>query len=334
VDGLIEAARYGLSGGDRATLEFAAPVREQAIVALGKLGAEAGDGAVIEALRDPSDRVRAAAVRVLDARQEAEPLVEALGWLPARRGQSRRLAVRAVLELCTPGNAKAVARVLVHRTDDEPLGEEDAALVLTLVAGDKRPGAANELVDEVVAALAHERDVIADRAEELLVKLAPTSTEAVIAALEAGAAPHRAASVLAAVNDTRALVPLVRALGDRDPRVRTESAAALGELRDPAALGPLLRAARDPEHRVRVQAGRALDRVGAAAVASDASLLVRPMVLDALRSAATQRARHGAPYEGKGNVPALTAAGFPQPVDAAKLRNIVAFLDRLNDTGR
>jgi HEAT repeat protein len=295
----MEAACYGLSGGDRATREFAATVREQAIVALGKLGAEAGDSAVIEALRDPSDRVRAAAVRVLEARQDAEPLVEALGWLPATRGQSRRLAVRAVLELCTPGSAKAVAGVLVHRTDDEPLGEEDAALVLTLLSGDERRGAANELVDEFVATLADERDVVADRAEELLVKLAPTSTEAVIAALEAGAAPHRAASVLAAIKDTRALAPLVEALGHRDPRVRIESAAALGELRDPAALGPLLRTARDPEPPVRIQAGRALDRIGAAAIASDASLLVRPIILDAVRSAVTERARRGALYDGK-----------------------------------
>jgi HEAT repeat protein len=114
VERLVEAARFQDlkrdSGGyvtDRGT-----QVREQAIVALGEVGADAGNAAVIAALRDPIDSVRCAAVRVLYSREDREALGDALGWLPAGQGRSRALASRALLELRSTPAARAAARVL------------------------------------------------------------------------------------------------------------------------------------------------------------------------------------------------------------------------------
>jgi HEAT repeat protein len=71
--GLVEAA--GLQdiapGADGGTVDLGAPVREAATLALGGLGSEAGSEAVVAALADSTDRVRAAAVRVLYAREAA-----------------------------------------------------------------------------------------------------------------------------------------------------------------------------------------------------------------------------------------------------------------------
>jgi HEAT repeat protein len=328
VDGLIEAARFRdlLPDRDGATLDVGVPIREQAILALGSLGPEAGNGTVAVALRDPSDRVRVAAVRVLYAREDPGPLLEALGWLPSGRGHSRQLALRAIMELSKPGSARALAASLVRRSGDEPLGDEDGALVLTLLAAEEKADAASDVVEELVAALADERQVVGDRAEELLLQLAPSSTEALIAELKAGAAPHRAAAVLGRIKDTRAMEPLIEALQHRDPRVRAESAAALGELRDPAAVEPLLHATRDREHMVRSQAGWALDRIGTVAVVFGVSALVQPMIAEAIAAAEERSALNG-------QRPALTAGDTPQKTDPTVLRRLAAFLDQLEDDG-
>jgi HEAT repeat protein len=332
VDGLIAAASYRdvLPSQGGATVDAGAPARAQAILALGALGPDADNGIVAAALRDPCDRVRAAAIRVLYSREERGPLVEALRWLPVTLGHSRDLAIQALRQLSEPGMATALAGVLTRRIGAEPLSDEEITLVLTVLEDDERPGAADELVAELVAALADPREVVGDRAGELLVYLAPKSTEALIDELRVGRAPQRAASALCAIGDTRALGPLVEALEHRDPRVRIESAAALGELRDPAAVEPLLRATGDPELLVRAQAGSALDRIGTVAVIFGISALVRPMIqgaaqpfrhLDAMNGASPVKADPRAPTDGDS----------PAGLDPVKLRQLAAFLDRITE---
>jgi HEAT repeat protein len=158
--------------------------------------------------------------------------------------------------------------------------------------------------------------------------LGPISTEALIDELRVGRAPHRAASALCAIGDTRALGPLVEALEHRDPRVRIESAAALGELRDPAAVEPLLRATGDPELLVRAAAGAALDGIGTVAVIFGLSALVRPMI-----QGVAQPVRHRDAMNGvspvNADVRALTDGDFPAGLDPVKLRQLAAFLDRI-----
>jgi hypothetical protein len=287
VEGLIEAARFQdlMPGKDGGTADLGVPIREEAILALGALRPDAGNGTVAGALKDPADRVRVAAVRVLYAREEAGELADALGWLPAGRGHARRLAVQAIAELRRPDAARALARALVRATGEQPVSDDEADLLKSLLEAAESSEITTGVIEELLAALASNREVVADRAEELLADLAPDSIDGVIAELMGGKAAVRAAAVLGRVKDTRAMDPLVEALGHRDARVRAESAAALGELRDPSAVDPLMRATRDPDHNVRAQAGWALDRLGTVAVMVGVSHLVRPMIHEAVNEA-------------------------------------------------
>jgi hypothetical protein len=283
VAGLVEAAGFQDVVPDprSGTIDVGAPVREEAILALGRLDSEAGADTAVAALADPVDRVRVAAVRVLYAREAATALANALAWLPAGHGHARRLTLHALAQLRQPGCAPVLATALVRARGHEPVGDEEVALLMTLLEADGG-AAADAVLEQLVRELADERDAVADRAQDLLALLAPASVEAAIAELETGAAPHRAAVVLGRIRDIRAMEPLMRALRHRDARVRAESAAALGELRDPATVEALIHATADSDHVVRAQACWALDRLGSIAVVIGVATLVRPMLSEAV----------------------------------------------------
>jgi HEAT repeat protein len=152
---------------------------------------------------------------------------------------------------------------------------------------------ANEVVQELLTALSDDRDEVVERAEELLLRLAPASVQGVIAELEGGRSPERAAGLLGRIGDTRALPPLIEALDHRDISVRVQAASALGDLRDPAAVEPLLRATRDHNLDVRAEAGQALDALGTAAVVIGMSAMVRPLISEAVVSAVQAQAQVG-----------------------------------------
>jgi HEAT repeat protein len=301
VDGLVTATSYRdvkPSSPGKMT-DFGTPVRAGAILALGALGPDCGTRAVEDGLRDPADHVRCAAVRVLHARQESIVLARALGWLPTERGNSRKLAVQALLELRGSVSTSVLANVLVHREDDELLGEPDAQLIMTLLGGEEWQ-AKHEVIKLLVQALGEESGIASDRAAELLVRLAPESIEDLVAELRTGSAPADAVYVLGRIGDPSTRDALVEALGHRDARVRAEGAAALAELEDPEAVKPLLQATRDPEHCVRVQASIALDRLGTTAVIVGVAALLEPMIQEAVKSVRRQpRARrsNGGPPE-------------------------------------
>jgi HEAT repeat protein len=283
---LVEAASFHevAHTDDGETADRGAPVREAAILALGALGSDVGEEAALSALTDRADRVRVAAIRVLYARKAAGALAEALGRLPSGDGYSRPLAFQALVQLNRAETAPVVADALVRASGDAPLEDEDTTLLSTLLAADEGFDITNAVIEKLVSALSDPRDVVADRASDLLALLAPASTEAVIAELRDGGAPHRAASVLGRVKEIRAMEPLKQGLGHGDPRVRAESAAALGELRDPATVEALVEATADPDHRVRSQASRALDVLGSAAVVIGVATLVRPMLSEPRRA--------------------------------------------------
>ena len=338
VDGLVDAATFQdlLPGRQGETVDLGAEVREEAILALGALGPEAGNGTVTGALTDPSDRVRVAAVRVLYAREEAEPLAQAVAWLPSGRGHSRRLTLQALIELAKPDSARSLTGALVRARGEEPVDDEAAALLETLLEAAESSEVTSGVIEELLAALADKREIVADRAEELLAGLAPASLDGVIAELKGGKAAARAAAVLGRIRDTRAMDPLVEALDHREPRVRAECAAALGELRDPAAVDPLMRSTRDSDHTVRAQAGWALDRIGTVAVVVGVSHLVRPMIHEAISSAVEGRP---ALPDGKLALPGgrqpddstHPGQGDGDPDDPTMLRRLARFLDRLED---
>jgi HEAT repeat protein len=285
VEGLLEAASYRelalTSGGTPSDLGV--PVRTDAILALGRLDPDRGHKAIAGGLRDRADGVRCAAVNVLHALGEASVLIEALRWLPPDDGESHKLALQAIMDLRKSVRPSAVADALVHREDDL-LSGQDAQLVLALLEEDGAE-ATDEVLELLVLALGDERGIVRERAAEMLVRLAPESTETLIAELRTGSNPAGAAYVLGRIGGPQCLDVLVEALRHHDARVRAESAAALAELQDPAAVQPLLRATHDPEHSVRIQADMALDRIGTIAVIAGVAELARPIVREGVRSA-------------------------------------------------
>jgi HEAT repeat protein len=286
VEGLLEAASYQdvapTSSG--AMSDFGIPVRVDAILALSTLAPERGHMAITAGLRDPADRVRCAAVRVLHALHEPSALAQALRWLPRDQGHSLKLAVQAIFDLRSSVSPSAVADALVHRHDDDLLGEQDAELILALVE-EEPADATHEMLELLIRALGDERGIVVDRASELLVRLAPKSVEALVAELRTGSNAAEAAYALGRVSDPQTVAVLVKALGHPDATVRAESAAALAELQDPATVKPLLRATHDRDQDVRCEARLALDRMGNIAVIVGVAELLRPVVREAIQSA-------------------------------------------------
>jgi HEAT repeat protein len=285
VDGLIAASRYRqpASTQDGEVIDLGIRTRVSAICALRDLKPEAGREAVVEALSDPSDRVRTAAIVVLFEREQADPIADALRWLP-EEGNSRYLAVRALLELGKPGSARVVADALVHQHGEGPIAEDEMPALEELLEADVRRVASDDVLNLLAGAIREDDDLVADRAVQLLVRMAPASVEVLLSALEDDRAGHRAAVALAQIKDIRALEPLIEALEHDDPRARAASCATLGELRSPVAVEPLLRATQDPEIEVRARAGSALDQLGTVAVVVGISAILRPEIANALEA--------------------------------------------------
>ncbi len=288
---LVDASTYSDVGAGESgpTADSGVRVRAEAILALGALGPDTGHPAVRAGLRDADDDVRCAAVRVLHARQDGVALAEALGGLPAE-GEARELAILALADLKDSMSAPVWATALVQGGDDELLDEQVARLVLELI-DEEDEDAQQAGIRRLVEVLGDERGIVVDRAAELLVRLAPRSVDALVAALGSSAAAANAAYVLGRVRDPRSIGPLLDALRHDDLRVRRECAAALGGFEAREAVMPLLRATHDPDRGVRVQAAAALDRMGTSAVIIAVEELLEPMIGDAVRSVWAQQRR-------------------------------------------
>jgi HEAT repeat protein len=285
VEGLIDAVFYrdlqpALTGHGT---DLGAPVREEAVRALAAFGPDEAGLAVADALRDPSDHVRSAAVTVLAGWGEGLPLADATAWLPADRGRARRLTLVVLGRLAQPGTASALARALVHAVDTEPLRPGDADVVTQLVAADRRLDAVDEVIEVLIGAVEEEREIVSERAAELLTCLGRLRAQPVITALSRSASPH-SLSALGRIGDPSALEPLTEALEHPDPGMRSASCSALGELRNPAAVEALLRATDDPDPAVRASAGAALDQIGNASIIFGLSALLRPAIEEAIKA--------------------------------------------------
>jgi HEAT repeat protein len=284
ISGLMHAAAYQefSSSAGGAVTDLGVQVRADALVALGKLAPERAHDTMRSALRDPADEVRCEAVRLIAAQNGAGTLARALRWL-SPDGRSYELALGAIAEMASVRPA-AVADALVHREDEEVLDEEASRLIVTPPPSNGAD-AIEELLELLVGALGDEREIVVDRAAELLVRLSPESVEPLVSELSAGTNAAEAAYVLGRIADPGTLQALVEGLEDEDARVRRESAGALAGLQDPAAVEPLLRATHDADRDVRAQAGAALDRLGSTAVIVGVAALMQPMVQEAVKSA-------------------------------------------------
>jgi HEAT repeat protein len=328
IAGLGEAAAYVdlMPQGDGTVVDLGAAVREEAVRALGELGGEYADSLAVRALRDRSDRVRPAAVEVLRAHGQVAPLAEALGWLPERSGRARELAIEALFEFRPEGGARQLTEALLRRPGNRPLSPGDGRLVSALLQAEAREEATTEVITVLLAALRDPREVVSERATALLTRLGPASVELLIDELATGAAPDRAAAVLGANKDIRALEALCAGLDQPDASVRAESCFALSELRDSAAVEALLRATRDPEYVVRAQAGSALDRIGMVGVVVGVSTLLRPLL-------PAGRSGRGAQY-GLPSAQRLLPASTQRAVEVERsslVRRVARFIERVGD---
>jgi HEAT repeat protein len=283
IDGLVNASRYSemLATDQGVPVDAGAAVREEAIVALADAAEGEDRDAIVrrlrEALTDPVERVRRAAVMTLYRLEEAGPLAEAVARLPSGEDQARATAIRALIALRVPGSAAELAAALLYRDDELALGDA-GKIVATLIEEEGTPDAARDVAELAVTGLRDTRSVVAFRAEELLDQLGTKGVDLLLDELTKRNGSPRAAAILGKIRDARALEALVAALEHPDSRMRSESCAALGELRDPAAAEALLAATRDPEYEVRASAGEALDSIGTAAIVVSVAALLRPVL--------------------------------------------------------
>ena len=264
------------------TVDVGVPIREEALFALRDVAPDRAGHVFVTALGDSSDRVRTAAVVALYERGDSERLAEAVARLPAE-GQGARYRCAGPVQPAPRRQQRQAGGCT--RSQARPRFAQrggGVALVPALLRAEERPEAAGEVVQLLISALSHEQEIVADRAEALLVRLGPASIEALTRELAGGATPHRAAALIGEIQDGRGLQPLVAALSHPDARVRSQCCSALGKLRDPAAVEPLVQATQDPEHEVRVLAGAALDSMGTAAIALSVAALLRPMLGEAV----------------------------------------------------
>jgi len=279
----------------------------------------------MRALGDPHDRVRCAAIAALYERGDDASLALAAAHLREDDGQALPAAFRALVELQKPGSTLLLVMAIVHREDERPISETDAA-ILRALRESEGPESDRDVVEMLVSALLDPREDVAERAEDLLELLAPESVDALIRELDRGLAPERAAAVLGRLKDARALESLVNGLRSDNAQVRAECCRALGELRDPAASEPLLAATRDPEHLVRAAAGAALDRIGTAAIAVGVAALLRPLLETAPAGSRQALAAHTvAELQTETN-------GNGDAEGSTLLRRLARFIDRVEDS--
>ena len=246
-------------------------VRSQAIRVLGRTRDPRVVELLLDALRDSTVAVRAAAASTLVKLGDDRALVPFVRLLTDRSCRLHRLAHKGLLA----AGERAVPAL------SEALGARDSRLrtiAAGLLAQIGHPSALGPLLN----ALGDPDERVRYHAVEGLGRLgAPQALEPLVTILrdESSGLRNVAAASLGSLGDRRAVPPLLEALRDANPELRHRAATALGTLGDRAAVGPLIEALDDPHRWVRVQAALAL---GALRAAEAVPMLERLMEADGL----------------------------------------------------
>jgi HEAT repeat protein len=205
-----------------------------------------------------------------------------------------RVSVACARNVFNP-NAAAAIPVLIDLLDDaEPVSPEVCREDHRRWWGDEKPITAGQ------------------ESARALVRIGIASFDRLVKALQsAGATARRnAAWALGALDDSRAVMPLVAVLGDADESVREQASWALGALGDARAVQPLVGRLRDAAARVRRQAAWALGAIDDAAAVdalvaalTDADAHVREQAAWALGAIGDARASAGLSLALKDNAP-------------------------------
>ncbi|MGN6110579.1 MAG: HEAT repeat domain-containing protein [Kofleriaceae bacterium] len=241
------------------------PVRTAAVRAIGKLGDRSAVPALIRLVSDPGEEVRLAAVGALGSLGAVDAL-DALTEHVNSGSQAFRAKVAYALGQIAGAPGSGTAGEAAMRT-----------LVVQLSASDQRSAAKEALrvagKASVPALVAHLQGRLAGdptAAVELLENASdPRATATLAAELERGrVAMPKVLRALGATGDSQALVPVLRALGSKDPTIRLAAMEALRPLigSDARAGDVLIEHLADDDLEIRVLAAEYLGmlRVGGA----------------------------------------------------------------------
>ncbi|MFQ6055763.1 MAG: HEAT repeat domain-containing protein [Methanosarcinales archaeon] len=188
-----------------------------------------------------------------DARA-VEPLIKAL------EDSSSSVRMNAAEALGEIGDARAVEPLIKALGDEDSWVRKDAAKALGKI-GDKKA------VEPLIKALGDRSSSVRMNAAETLAKLGEPLGEAAVdlgeAVVDVLDGKEGALERLIKMRDSRAVEPLIKALGDSSSEVRENAAYALGELGDKRAVEPLIKALGDSSSYVRYYAAYALDKISA-----------------------------------------------------------------------
>jgi HEAT repeat protein len=249
-------------------------IRVQGAQALAEVDAPESVEALTEALSDPDLAVRVAAGRALaDLRDPAS--IPALAGIVARwdhpeLARARRAALHTLLAFRTHEAAVELARALAT-AHTAPLDLQERSALLAVAYAEQAGVAVPRVVRALVALVAHQEDVVAERATSLLMLFPAESHGPLARALRTASAPkvrRRAAQALGVCREDAAIAALVTALEDPAPAVRAASVRSLGDMRDPATAVALRAAGGDRDERVREAARAALGKLGTVASAT------------------------------------------------------------------
>jgi HEAT repeat protein len=236
--------------------------RVEAVTALGTMSAGCAEEGVVLALTDTDPRVRTAAVEALapsPSARAARALAEtAAVWDDPVLAEARERAVALLESHGDELHAVEFTQVLVEHRAGTSLSDVEFAAVHRLFAADSGP-VAEIFANQLALRLGGPDDADGRVIEQTLEAMGPIAVGPLLSALEDPDRQARAAALLGAIRDPRAVPALVDVLAVGDPAARVRSARALGEIREIRAVEPLVRASRDSDAAVRDAALDALD---------------------------------------------------------------------------
>ena len=234
--------------------DSSAEIREHAAFALGQMHNPAAVEPLLGALRDTTPGVREQAAFALGQLRDpraVEPLIAVVGDANA---EVRSQACFALAQL---RDKRATPKLVAALDDADKEVREHAAFALSQI---RDPAAVPALAGKLKDADPEVREQVVFALSQLK---APQAVEPLIQALgdQSDEVQAQAAFALGQIQDRRATAPLIRALKSDSTEVREHAAWALGQLQDPSATDALTAAIKDPDAKVRKAAALALSQV-------------------------------------------------------------------------
>ncbi|MFA9269502.1 MAG: HEAT repeat domain-containing protein [Baekduiaceae bacterium] len=302
-------------------VDLAGAVRVEAIRALASDTSEEVERALVSALADPLDEVRAAAVAALEAQGSvagaSQCAAAAPGWDPRRFPVSRERAWHYVATCGGPEDVVPLVAGLLASDASAHIDPPALRAIDRALGADEEQAA--EALTRAVRCLDHGDAGVVSRAVELAVHLGPREPQTVVRALRDDARAPVAAAVLGEIGDLSHTPELAELLDESRPTpVRAAAATALGKVGGHRAARLLSGLADDPDPTVR--------RAATVALAPLAGLLTAPR-FEAVESPADVESwagEHEAPMSDLAEAPAeepeaIVATPADEPADVVDL---------------